>query len=186
VPDQLVDLTRDRKRTFFEDGVVVHVAPPEPFCPNFSSQVYNAVKQVGAQVHQECSLIAVEGPRFSTRFESNLFRNWGLDVIGMTSAPEAFLAREAEICYGAIAHVTDYDVWHTEEEPVSVEMIVQILQQNKQAIQQAIRNLLEHFDPARTCDCPQALSNAIATDPDRITNEMRDRLGIFINKYLDN
>jgi 5'-methylthioadenosine phosphorylase len=184
VPDQLLDFTRGRKTTFFGEGIVVHVSAPEPFCPGFSSQVYRAAERSGAKTHRGGGLVAVEGPRFSTRLESNMFRTWGLDVIGMTSAPEAFLAREAEICYSAIAHVTDYDVWHAAEDPVSVDMIIQTLQQNTQVIQQSVRNLMADYDPVRSCTCPFALQDAIATDPQRITPEMRSRLGIFINKYL--
>ena len=116
IPDQIYDNTRERKRTFFSDGIVVHTGVADPFCPDLSQRVFDGVKGSGAQVHKGGTLITIEGPRFSTKAESNVFRAWGMSIIGMTASPEAFLAREAEICYSTMAHVTDYDVWHVSSE----------------------------------------------------------------------
>ena len=124
VPDQLFDHTRDRARSFFGDGIVVHLSVPEPFCPELSAHLGAAVQNAGGSVHLGGTFITIEGPRFSTKAESALYRSWGMSLIGMTTAPEAFLAREAEICYAVMAHVTDYDVWHTSAASVSVELVV--------------------------------------------------------------
>ena len=124
VPDQVFDMTRDRRRSFFGDGMVAHIGVADPFCPDLSRQVLAAVKTTGATVHFGGTFLTAEGPRFSTKAESNVYRSWGMSLIGMTTSPEAFLAREAELCYAVMAHVTDYDVWHHEEEPVSVEAVI--------------------------------------------------------------
>lgn len=184
IPDQLFDFTRDRKRTFFEDGMVAHISIPDPFCPDLSEQVYRAVKSTGSDVHFGGEFITVEGPRFSTKAEANTFRSWGMSIIGMTTSPEAFLAREAEICYAVMAHVTDYDVWHTSEEPVTVEMVIEILHDNTQLANAAINHLVKNLNAVRMCDCDRALESALITEPDRIPVETRQRLGIFIDKYL--
>lgn len=185
IPDQIMDFTRDRKRTFFEDGIVAHLSVAEPFCPELSEQVYQAVKATGNKVHHSGALITIEGPRFSTRAESNTFRAWGMSIINMSSAPEAFLAREAEICYCVMNHVTDYDVWHTSEEPVTVEMVIEILNRNTEIAQQAIRNLIREIPEQRSCACVDALSDAIITQPGAIPQETRQRLHPLLNKYLD-
>jgi len=184
IPDQLFDFTRDRKRTFFEDGMVAHISVPDPFCPDLSEQVYRAVKSTGSDVHFGGEFITVEGPRFSTKAEANTFRSWGMSIIGMTTSPEAFLAREAEICYAVMAHVTDYDVWHTSEEPVTVEMVIEILHDNTQLANAAIHHLVNNLNVPRMCDCDRALESALITEPDRIPVETHQRLGIFIDKYL--
>src|SRR5262245_49063137 len=142
VPDQIYDNTKDRARSFFGEGLVAHIGSADPFCPTLSGQVYDAVNGTGAIVHQGGALITIEGPRFSTKAESHTFRNWGMDLIGMTASPEAFLAREAEICYACMAHVTDYDVWHVSEAPVTVEMVIRILNQNTAFAQRAIGSLV--------------------------------------------
>ena len=118
IPDQLVDLTRSRRRSFFGDGLVAHIGVADPFCPDISQQVFEAISATGARVHYGGIFLTVEGPRFSTKAESNVFRSWGMSMIGMTTSPEAFLAREAELCYAVMAHITDYDVWHLDQEPV--------------------------------------------------------------------
>lgn len=141
IPDQLFDQTRGRERSFFGGGLVAHVGSADPFCPALSAQVFAAVKATGAKVHQGGTLITIEGPRFSTRAESYTFQKWGMSIIGMTASPEAFLAREAEMCYACMAHVTDYDVWHVSEAPVTVEMVIRILNQNTASAQQAIGHL---------------------------------------------
>ena len=184
VPDGLFDFTRDRKRTFFEGNCVVHLSIPDPFCAELSQQVIQAVQPTGIPVHSGGNFITIEGPRFSTRTESHLFRSWGMSIIGMTTSPEAFLAREAEMCYAVMAHVTDYDVWHVSEEPVTVEQVIQILSQNTQHAQQAVRNLLKSLKPERQCECGHALATALITQRDIIPTETRQRLGLFLDKYL--
>jgi 5'-methylthioadenosine phosphorylase len=184
IPDQIMDFTRDRKRTFFEDGLVAHISVAEPFCPELSDLTYQALKATGSKVHHGGALITIEGPRFSTRAESNTFRSWGMSIINMSSAPEAFLAREAEMCYCVMNHVTDYDVWHTSEEPVTVEMVIEILNRNTDLAQQAIRNLVKGLPAQRTCQCGDALSDAIITQPGAIPLETRQRLHPLLGKYL--
>lgn len=185
VPDQLYDFTRERKRTFFGDGFVAHISSADPYCKDLSRQVYDAVQATGTTVHTGGTYITIEGPRFSTRAESNTFRMWGMSLIGMTSAPEAFLAREAEMCYSVMAHVTDLDVWDLEEEPVSVEAVIEVLNRNTQIAQKAIANLALNLNPVRACDCDSALANAFITDPEVVPQDTRQRLSLFINKYLD-
>jgi 5'-methylthioadenosine phosphorylase len=153
IPDQIFDLTRNRRRTFFGEGLVAHIGVADPFCPDLSSQIFEAVKATGATVHLGGSFLTVEGPRFSTKAESNVYRSWGMSLIGMTSSPEAFLAREAELCYTVMAHVTDYDVWHLEQEPVSVEAVVTVLNHNTHIAELAIAYLTKHLTPERNCDC---------------------------------
>ncbi len=139
IPDQVFDFTRSgRTHSFFGEGLVVHVGTSNPYCEDLTARVFQAVSQTGVVTHAGGTLITVEGPRFSTKAESNLFRAWGMSIIGMTACPEVFLAREAEMCYVTMAHVTDYDVWRTSTEPVSVEMVIQTLNKNTQAAQQAI------------------------------------------------
>ena len=184
VPDQLFDMTKDRKRTFFEKGLVAHISVADPFCPDLSKQILDSVQETGATVHEGGSFITIEGPRFSTRAESNTFRAWGMSLIGMTTSPEAFLAREAEICYGVMAHVTDYDVWHLTEEPVTVEMVIKTLMKNTKVAQEAIRNLARNLTSKRDCDCENALADALITQPRVIPSETRERLDLFVRKYL--
>lgn len=185
IPDQLFDFTKNRKRTFFGAGLVAHISIAEPFCVDLSEQVYKAVDLTGNNVHKGGSYITIEGPRFSTRAESNTFRTWGISLIGMTTSPEAFLAREAEICYATLAHVTDYDVWHISEEPVSVDMVIEILNRNTAIAQKAVVNFVSHMNPKRVCDCQHALANALITDPQVINPETRQRLNLLVGKYLD-
>jgi len=184
VPDQLFDFTRSRARSFFDDGLVVHVGVAEPLCTNLSQRVMKAVQDSGATVHQGGALITIEGPRFSTKAESNAFRAWGMSIIGMTASPEAFLAREAEICYATMAHVTDYDVWHTSEEPVSVEMVIRTLLRNTEVAQQALARLVNELPQTEDCTCQHALQDAIITQRDRIPPVTRQRLSLLVNKYL--
>lgn len=185
IPDQLFDFTRGvRKATFFGDGLVVHIGSADPFCEDLSGQLADAATQTGAPVHKGGALLTIEGPRFSTKAESNIFRAWGMSIIGMTACPEAFLAREAEMCYASMAHVTDYDVWHTTEAPVTVEMVVRILQHNTQVAQDAIRILVGNLNPDRACHCPDALRDAIITAPERIPTKARQNLDLLLGKYL--
>jgi 5'-methylthioadenosine phosphorylase len=185
VPDQLFDFTKDRERSFFSGGLVAHVSIADPFCTDLSDAVYQAVKSTSNTVHLGGSFITVEGPRFSTRVESNTFRAWGISIIGMTTSPEAFLAREAEICYATISHVTDYDVWHVSEKPVTVEMVIEILNRNTAVAQQAVKTLVMNLNASRDCHCPNAMADAFITDPSVIPAETRKNLHLLINKYLD-
>jgi 5'-methylthioadenosine phosphorylase len=184
IPDQLFDFTRNRQRTFFEDGLVAHISVADPFCPDLSNRILEAVQSAGGQAHFGGSFITIEGPRFSTKAESNTFRAWGMSIIGMTTSPEAYLAREAEMCYGVMAHVTDYDVWHTSEEPVTVEMVIEILHRNTQLAQNAITHLAQALPAERNCSCPNALASALITQQDRIPSETRQRLSLLVSKYL--
>ena len=183
IPTNLFDFTKGRKRTFFENGLVAHAGVADPFCPALSAQVYEALQPTGATVHNSGTFITIEGPRFSTKAESNTFRAWGMDIIGMTTSPEAFLAREAEMCYAVMAHVTDYDVWHVSEDPVTVEMVIAVLHQNTEIVQQAIQNLVK-LDDQQDCDCDMALSSALITDPTVIPEETRQRLDLLVRKYF--
>jgi 5'-methylthioadenosine phosphorylase len=184
IPDQLFDRTCERPLSFFGGGLVVHISFAEPFCPDLSLLLYKAATAAGATVHKGGAFVTIEGPRFSTKAESNVFRQWGMDIIGMTAVPEAQLAREAEICYATMAHVTDYDVWHETEESVTVEAVVKNLLANAEVAKQAIQNLVPMLPEKRTCDCQHALREAIITNPDAIPEQVKKDLGPLIGKYL--
>jgi 5'-methylthioadenosine phosphorylase len=184
IPDNIYDNTKDRIRTFFGDGFVAHVNVADPFCADLSDQVEKAVRSTGATTHRGGAFITIEGPRFSTKAESNTFRAWGMSIIGMTASPEAFLAREAEMCYATMAHVTDYDCWHENESPVTVDMVIQILNKNTHIAQDAIRNLVRKIKPERECQCGQALATALITDPKVVPAEARKKLDLLVGKYL--
>ncbi len=185
IPDQLFDHTKGKRAySFFGDGIVVHTSFAEPFCPELSELVYQAVKKTGARVHKGGTFITIEGPRFSTKGESRIYRQWGVDIIGMTASPEAQLAREAEICYAAMAHVTDYDVWHEAEEPVTAEMVIRNLEANIKVAQEALRYLIPTIPEERTCACSRALADAIVTQRDLIPKELKEKLNLLIGKYI--
>ncbi len=184
IPDQIFDITRGRALTFFGKGLVAHVGVADPFCPDLSAALETAVIETGAKVHKGGALIIIEGPRFSTKAESNVYRLWGMSIIGMTTAPEAFLAREAEMCYAVMAHVTDYDVWHVSEAPVTVEMVIKTLNNNTQAAQAAIRRLVTSLHEERPCACGSALAAAVITDPSAIPPATRNKLDLLVKKYL--
>ena len=184
IPNQLFDFTRLRERTFFKDGLVAHISVADPFCPQLSKQVYTACKSTGTVSHNSGAFITIEGPRFSTRAESNAFRSWGMSIIGMTTSPEAYLAREAEMCYAVLAHVTDYDVWHVSEEPVTVEIVIETINKNTEAAHQAVRNLVRALPASRQCECGDTLASALITRPDVIPPETRQRLALLVDKYL--
>jgi 5'-methylthioadenosine phosphorylase len=184
IPDQIFDLTRNRPRSFFGEGLVAHISVADPFCADLSQMLFVATEQTGAKTHWGGSFITIEGPRFSTRAESNVFRSWGMSLVGMTSSPEAFLAREAEMCYAVMAHVTDYDVWHVSEEPVTVERVIEILNRNTQIAQQAVKNLAKSWKQRSECDCDRALAGALITDRRRIPAETRRKLSLLVEKYL--
>ncbi len=184
IPDQIYDNTKGRQRTFFGEGMVAHVGVAEPFCPGLSEHVFEAVKTNGAAVHKGGTLITIEGPRFSTKAESNVFRTWGMSIIGMTASPEAFLAREAEMCYCTIAHVTDYDVWHISAEPVTVDMVIATLNKNTSLAQDSLRRLANTLDQMPPCSCGSALAEALITNPAVIPAGTRARLDLLVGKYL--
>jgi 5'-methylthioadenosine phosphorylase len=185
IPDQLFDFTKKRTYTFFGEGLVVHAGVAEPFCSRLSALLAETVEEASGTVHRGGRFITIEGPRFSTKGESFAYRAWGMDIIGMTTSPEAFLAREAEMCYAVMAHVTDYDVWHETEDPVSVESVVRILQQNTALAQQALRFLVPRMAASeRTCECGDALANALITQRDLVPEELKERLSLILGKYL--
>jgi 5'-methylthioadenosine phosphorylase len=184
IPDQIYDNTRKRAQTFFGEGLVAHAGVADPFCSALSDELLKAVNGTGLIVHQGGSFIIIEGPRFSTRAESNVYRSWGMSIVGMTAVPEAFLAREAELCYAVMAHVTDYDVWHVSEEPVTVEMVIRTLNKNTKAAQEAIRLLVKSMPEERSCTCSSALATAIITHPPHIQPPIRQKLDLLVRKYL--
>lgn len=177
IPNQLYDMTKhDRGNTFFDTGLVGHISVADPFCADLSAIAYKAVQEVGGTVHQGARFVVVEGPRFSTRGESHVFRQLGCDIIGMTTCPEAFLAREAEICYSTMAHITDYDVWHVSESPVTVEMVIATMHHNLAVAQQAVAQTIANIPADHDCDCHHALDNAVMTAPERIPTDVKQRL----------
>jgi 5'-methylthioadenosine phosphorylase len=182
IPDNLFDFTKDRRRSFFGDGFVAHISVADPFCDDLSHHLESAVRKTGAVTHKGGNFITIEGPRFSTKAESNVYRTWGMSLIGMTASPEAFLAREAEMCYAVMAHVTDYDVWHVSESPVTVEMVIQTLNKNTEYAQDAIRNVVRELS-AKTCNCENALSTALITNPKVISAKTLKKLELLVKKY---
>jgi len=184
IPDQLFDHTVSRPRSFFESGLVTHISVADPFCPDLSEILASSTEEVSGSVHRGGSYITIEGPRFSTRAESNIYRAWGMSMIGMTTSPEAFLAREAEMCYAVMAHVTDYDVWHQAEEPVTVEKVFQTVKKNTDLAQAVIAHLVAALPEDKGCECHTALENAIATNPDIISEAARKRYSLLVDRYL--
>jgi 5'-methylthioadenosine phosphorylase len=184
IPSQLFDFTHKRKRTFFEEDLVAHISVADPFCSKLSTTLFQTITSVGATAHQGGAMITIEGPRFSTKVESNTYRSWGLALIGMTTSPEAFLAREAEICYAVMAHVTDFDVWHQTEESVNVDLVVKTLKKNTKLAQQTISVLVSQLAEHTDCSCNHALENAIITQKGLVRKSTLDGLGILVDKYL--
>ena len=184
IPDQIYDNTHKRVRTFFGEGLVAHVSVADPFCEDLSGKLDSAVREAGGVVHRGGSFITIEGPRFSTKAESYAYRAWGMSIIGMTASPEAFLAREAEICYATMAHVTDYDVWHVSEVPVTVEMVIQTLNKNTALAQEAVRILVRNMKPERNCACENALASALITHREAIPPETLKKLTFLVSKYM--
>jgi 5'-methylthioadenosine phosphorylase len=185
IPDQFVDRTRGRISTFFGDGIVGHVGFAHPFCGGLSQTAYDAAVAAGAAVHQGGTYVCMEGPQFSTKAESELYRQWGMDVIGMTNLQEAKLAREAEICYTTIALVTDYDCWHPDHDSVTVEMITANLTQTARTAQKVIAEAVRRLDAApRTCACATALATAIITRPEHVPAATKQKLAPIIGKYI--
>jgi 5'-methylthioadenosine phosphorylase len=189
LPDQLFDRTKSRPNSFFEGGVVVHASFADPFCPHLSGLLAEAAAGLGnVRAHRGGTYVCIEGPLFSTRAESHIYRQLGCDVIGMTALPEAKLAREAELCYAVVACVTDYDVWHAAEGPVTVEMVVANLARNVANAQRIIAAVAAQLPADRAsipCECDHALANAILTDRTAITAPLRERYRLLIGKYLE-
>lgn len=184
VVDQFFDRTKGRPSTFFGDGIVGHIEFADPVCPSLSDILYTAAIKSGATVHKGGTYICIEGPQFSTRAESAIYRSWGVDVIGMTNIPEAKLAREAEICYATIALATDYDCWHVTEESVTVEMIIETLKANVKMAKEIIKKAVPAVEPARGCRCPEAMKFAVITDKSVIPDKTKEDLSLLIGKYL--
>jgi 5'-methylthioadenosine phosphorylase len=184
VPSQFIDRTRHREDTFFGGGVVAHAALADPVCPALSGVLAESAAKAGLTVHRDATYVCMEGPQFSTRAESKLYRSWGADVIGMTNLTEARLAREAEICYASLALVTDYDCWHETAEDVSVEVIVAILGENAAAARRTLAAAAAAVDPARGCGCRDAMRFAIITDRAAIPDSARERLRPIAGRYL--
>lgn len=186
IPDQFYDRTRNRKSTFFGDGLVAHIAFSQPVCPDLASLLHETAAETGVKTHSGGTLICIEGPAFSTRAESNLYRRWGMDIIGMTSLQEAKLSREAEICYAALALVTDYDCWHEDESEVTVETVLLNLNKNISHAKRILQTIVPRIPETRACLCLTALEKAIMTDARAIPAETRKKLGILVDKYLPN
>ena len=184
LPDQFVDRTRGRISTFFGDGIVAHISFADPICSQLAQQVEAAARNINFPIKLGGVYLCMEGPAFSTRAESELFRSWGMDLIGMTNLQEAKLAREAEICYVTIAMVTDYDCWHEEEDPVTVETLLEYLSKNSRNAQKVIKEVLKILPDDFDCACQHALQNAILTNPDVIPEETKEKLKVVIGKYL--
>jgi 5'-methylthioadenosine phosphorylase len=185
IPDQFVDRTRHRIDTFFGDGLVAHVGFGHPICEDTAKVAAEACKLAGVHAKSGGTYLNMEGPQFSTKAESNLYRSWGLDVIGMTNLTEARLAREAEICYVTIAMVTDYDCWHPEHDHVSVEQIVAVLLKNAEHACSVVRHAVAAMPRERTCKCGSALKSAIITQKDAVPGPTLARLRLLVGKYFD-
>jgi len=184
IPDQFFDRTRHRVDTFFGNGIVAHIAFADPVCPQLSQVVETACKKAGVTGKRGGTYLNMEGPQFSTKAESNIYRSWGMDVIGMTNLQEAKLAREAEICYVTVAMVTDYDCWHPHHDSVTVDQIVAVLVKNAENAAKVVRETIAAMPTGRSCKCGSALAHAILTDRDRIPATTRQKLGLILDKYL--
>jgi 5'-methylthioadenosine phosphorylase len=183
IPDQIIDRTTRRTSSFFDGNIVVHIPFSEPFCPVLRGILLKAATDAGISTHAKGIYLAMEGPAFSSRAESRLYRSWGADIIGMTAQPEAKLAREAEMCYSIIAGVTDYDSWQEAGEHFSVETIVQILGRNNETMKNIIRLAVKQLPEQHNCECTGALRNAFATDLRNVSSERKRVLGLLIGKY---
>ncbi len=184
IPSQFYDHTKTRVSTFFGDGIVAHVSMADPVCHVLSDELYNASISSGATVHKGGTYLCMEGPQFSSRAESNIYRSWGVDVIGMTNATEAKLAREAEICYASLSMATDYDCWHEQHDDVTVEDLIETLNSNVQMARDIIKKVVPVISESRECPCCNALQNAIITPKEVITQDVKDRLEILIKRYI--
>lgn len=186
IPDQFFDRTRHRIDTFFGGGIVAHIAFADPICPELAKAVEVACKKSGVTAKHGGTYLCMEGPQFSTKAESNVYRSWGMDVIGMTNLQEAKLAREAELCYVTVAMVTDYDCWHPHHDSVTVEQIVGVLLKNAENACKVVRETVASMPTARNCKCGSTLAHAILTDRDKIPAATRAKLKLILDKYLEN
>jgi 5'-methylthioadenosine phosphorylase len=184
IPNQLIDRTKSRVNTFFGDGLVAHVGFAEPFCPVLSHILYQTASEAGARVHNDGIYVVMEGPLFSTKAESSLYRSWGASIVGMTALPEAKLAREAEICYATLAFVTDYDCWREACETVTIEMVIQNLRRNIEMSKKILKRAVAQIPKKRECQCATALKNAIITAPEVIPTALKQRLHLLIGSYV--
>jgi len=184
IADQFIDRTKDRPCTFFGDGLVAHVGFADPLCPQLRTLALTAAAEAGVTAHDGGTYVCMEGPQFSTRAESELYRSWGASVIGMTNLTEAKLAREAEICYVTLAMVTDYDCWHEDEEPVTVEGLLGHLKANAEAANRLAAALVAAIPSQRDCSCGSALATALITQRDAIPSDTRSKLGLLVDRYL--
>lgn len=184
MPDQFFDRTRGRISTFFGEGLAVHISFAHPVCTHLSDQIMSAGKQAGVPVKRGGTYLCMEGPAFSTVAESNVYRSWGMDLIGMTNLQEAKLAREAEICYATIALVTDYDCWHPGHDAVTVDQVLAVLRQNSENAQKLIRQTVGLLDEQRPCKCGSALKSAILTDHSQVPPATKEKLKLLIEKYI--
>ena len=184
VPDQFFDATKRRVSTFFGDGIVAHVGMADPVCPTLAAALEKAARATGAGVHRGGTYVCIEGPQFSSKAESRIYRGWGVDVIGMTNMPEAKLAREAELCYATLALVTDYDVWHPGHDAVTVEAVIQTLLKNVETAKDVLRRVIPAVGGPRTCACPSLLRNAVITSPAAFPLGTRRRLDLLLGKYF--
>jgi len=184
LPAQFFDRTRQRASTFFGNGLVAHISFDTPVCPTVVGALAGACKEVGVRCHMGGTYVCMEGPAFSTKAESNVYRSWGMDLIGMTSLPEAKLAREAEICYATLAMVTDYDCWHPQHDAVTVNVVLEYLNRNVENSQRILLQAVRSMPQERSCNCASALAHAILTDRQRISPQARKRLSLLVRKYL--
>jgi 5'-methylthioadenosine phosphorylase len=185
IPDQFFDRTRHRVDTFFGDGVVAHIGFADPICGELAQVVEGACEKANVTGKRGGTYVCMEGPQFSTKAESNVYRSWGMDIIGMTNLQEAKLAREAEICYVTIAMVTDYDCWHPHHDSVTVDQIVAVLMKNAANACEVLRETVAAMPKERSCKCGSALAHAILTDRDKIPPATRKKLSLILNKYLE-
>jgi len=184
LPDQFVDRTKERIGTFFGNGLAAHIAFADPVCPDLFDRVCRSAAQTNTSIHRGGTLLCIEGPAFSTRAESTLYRQWGMDIIGMTSIQEAKLSREAEICYAAMALVTDFDCWHTDTQAVTVETVTRNLAKNISTAKAILENVVPALPEKRACACAAALKNAVMTDPGAVPPEIKQKLDLLVGKYL--
>lgn len=184
IPDQFIDLTRKRESTFFVNGIVAHVSMADPVCPHLSRILFESARSSGATVHMGGTYICIEGPQFSTRGESELYRKWDVDVIGMTNMPEAKLAREAEICYSTMALSTDYDCWHDEHDEVTVDSLTETLRKNVDTAKSVIKGLTASIPDKMECECGSSLKSSIITPQSEITSADREKVDVLVRRYM--
>ena len=184
IPDQFIDLTKHRVSSFFGEGIAAHVGMADPVCGHLADRLEKAARETASRVHRGGTYVCIEGPQFSTRAESRVYRSWGVDVIGMTNMPEAKLAREAELCYATLALATDYDVWHETHAAVSVEAVVANLLKNVATAKAVLRGVIPMIGATRDCECPRLLESAVITNPSAFPHATRRRLDLLIGKYF--